>query len=80
MDCTESLVLLSDYRDGLLNEAVRALISKHLEECPPCNGLYLDIDIIVTSAPGMRADDGINYPDENIIWQRVRVATNPGQS
>jgi predicted anti-sigma-YlaC factor YlaD len=79
MDCTESLVLLSDYRDGLLDAALRALISKHLEECPPCNGLYLDIDIIVTSAPVMCADDGINYPDENIIWQRVRIATSTGR-
>jgi predicted anti-sigma-YlaC factor YlaD len=72
-NCARSLSLLSDYRDGALNEEEKALVREHLAECPPCLVVHQDIDLIIMSAPVIRGEDGIAYPDENVIWQRMRL-------
>ncbi len=73
MNCARSLALLSDYRDGLLNEDEKALVRKHLEECPPCLVVLQDVELIITSAPIIRSEEGISFPDETAVWQRMRI-------
>lgn len=73
MDCAQSLALLSEYHDGALDENYQALVREHLEKCPPCMVILQDIDIIIVSAAVIRGEDGISYPDENVIWQRMRI-------
>ena len=73
MDCAESLGMLSDFRDGSLEEQHRSLVSQHLSLCPPCMGVFQDIDTIVATAKSFGSDNGISYPDENTIWERITV-------
>ncbi|MCA1630200.1 MAG: zf-HC2 domain-containing protein [Acidobacteria bacterium] len=73
MDCAEYLSLLSDYRDGSLDDGNRSRVSQHLDGCPPCKCVFTDIETIVTTASGFRAEDGISYPDEETFWQRITV-------
>lgn len=73
MDCAQSLALLSEYRDNALDESYQALVREHLEKCPPCLVIFQDIDLIVVSANIIRGEDGIAYPDENVLWQRLRI-------
>ncbi|HEX7998359.1 MAG TPA: zf-HC2 domain-containing protein [Pyrinomonadaceae bacterium] len=73
LDCAESLLQLSEYRDKALDENYYALVKEHLEKCPPCMVIYKDIDLIVMSAPVITNEDGIAFPDENVIWQRMRI-------
>jgi anti-sigma factor RsiW len=75
MDCAEYLSLLSDYRDGALDDGNRSRISEHLDGCPPCKCVSADIETIVTTARGFRTEDGISYPDEEVFWQRITVTT-----
>ncbi len=35
-ECTEAVEVLYHYLDGQLTEERRVLISRHLDECPPC--------------------------------------------
>lgn len=35
-ECTEAVELLYQYLDGQLTEERRILISRHLDDCPPC--------------------------------------------
>lgn len=74
MDCVESLALLSEYRDSGLEEEYRALVKEHLAKCPPCMGIFQDIDLIVMSAQVIQSEEGISYPDETAIWQRMRIS------
>ncbi|HEX8161241.1 MAG TPA: zf-HC2 domain-containing protein [Pyrinomonadaceae bacterium] len=73
MDCAEYLSLLSDYRDGALNDDHRLRVSQHLDGCPPCKCVFTDIETIITTASGFRTEDGISYPDEEVFWQRITV-------
>lgn len=73
MDCAKSLDLLSDFRDGLLGEGDRVLVSAHLAICPPCMGIFKDLDSIVAAATSFLGDDGIAFPDETIVWQRLSI-------
>jgi predicted anti-sigma-YlaC factor YlaD len=73
MDCDQSLSLLSDYRDGALDDGNRDLIIKHLDGCPPCKCVFTDIESIVVTASAFRDEDGISYPDEEIFWQRITI-------
>jgi predicted anti-sigma-YlaC factor YlaD len=73
MECAKSLLMLSEYRDGALDEEYRTLVKEHLENCPPCLVIFRDIDLIVMSAPAIGGEDGIAFPDENAIWQRMRI-------
>jgi predicted anti-sigma-YlaC factor YlaD len=75
MDCAQSLLLLSDYRDGALDDGNRTLVSQHLDGCPPCQCIYKDIETIILTASTFRNEDGISYPDEEIFWQRITVTT-----
>lgn len=72
-NCARSLALLSDYHDGLLDEAEQEFVRAHLGECPPCMVVLQDVQLIVTSAPIIRDEEGIAYPDENVIWQRLQI-------
>lgn len=72
-NCARSLALLSDYHDGVLDEAERDFVHTHLAECPPCVVVQQDVELIVTSAPIIRGEEGISFPDENVIWQRMRI-------
>jgi predicted anti-sigma-YlaC factor YlaD len=73
MDCSESLSLLSDYRDGGLDDGHRTLVSQHLDGCPPCKCIFTDIETIIITARSFVAEDGVSYPDEDIFWQRITV-------
>ena len=74
MDCAKSLELLSEFRDGALGDSDRALVSAHLAICVPCTGIFKDLDSIVSAATSfLRGDDGISFPDETVIWQRLSV-------
>ena len=74
MDCAKSLELLNEFRDGLLTDSDRTLVSAHLAICVPCMGIFKDLDSIVAAASSfLRGEDGISFPDETVIWQRVSV-------
>jgi predicted anti-sigma-YlaC factor YlaD len=73
MDCSESLLLLSDYRDGGLDDDNHTLISQHLDGCPPCKCIFTDIEAIIVMARSFTSEDGVSYPDEDIFWQRITV-------
>lgn len=77
MDCDESLVLLSEYREGTLNEMVLVEIRAHLAECPPCMDVFIDLEAIVVAASGLRSQQEITFPDETVIWQRMSIHKRP---
>ncbi|HEY0406576.1 MAG TPA: zf-HC2 domain-containing protein [Pyrinomonadaceae bacterium] len=72
-NCAKSLELLSDYHEGALDESQKEFVRTHLGECPPCMVVLQDIEVIITSAPVIRGEDGISFPDENAVWQRMRI-------
>ncbi|MGI9104922.1 MAG: zf-HC2 domain-containing protein [Pyrinomonadaceae bacterium] len=74
MDCEQSLEVLSEYYAGDLGEIERVAVHVHLSCCPPCNDVYLDVEIIVVSARVLRAEDGVSFPDENAVWQRMQFS------
>ena len=72
MDCSESLTMLSDLHDGALDELNTTAVREHLAKCKPCEGIFFDIDAIVVAAHVMRGTaDGIAFPDEDALWQRM---------
>ncbi len=74
MDCAKYLELLSDYRDGALDQDMRALVQTHLSDCLPCDGIFQDLESIVNTAIIMRSETlDISFPDENVIWQRLNL-------
>lgn len=75
VECEKSLEMLSDYRDGLLGDDERTLVSKHLSKCPPCDGIYKDLDSIILTAIVLRLEEGVQFPDEEAIWQRLSIGT-----
>ena len=78
LDCTKSLELLSDYRDGSLDEVEVVLVRSHLDGCPPCTGIFHDLEVIVITARSLSSEESIAFPDENIIWQRIGTGRNGG--
>lgn len=74
INCAKSLELLSDFRDDALNEKDRASVSEHLATCLPCTGVFQDIDSIIITATILRREEDISFPDENALWQRMRLA------
>ncbi len=74
MDCVKSIMLLSDFHDGALNQEEQAQVRAHLALCSPCKGIFRDIDTIVTAASKLRDEQGIAFPDENVLWQRMQIA------
>ena len=73
MDCEESVALLSEFREGTLNEMVLVEIRAHLVECPPCMDVFIDLEAIVVAASGLRSEQEISFPDETVIWQRMSI-------
>ena len=74
MDCEESLPLLSDYHANELGSPERDGVRQHLEDCPPCCDVLHDVETIIQSAPSLREEESISFPDENSIWQRIQFS------
>lgn len=73
MDCARSIELLSEYSAGSLGEDDSIFIMTHLTACVDCNGVFEELKLIVQTAAALRSENGIAYPDEEILWQRVSV-------
>jgi hypothetical protein len=73
MDCARSIELLSEYSAGSLGEDEIIFVSTHLSACVDCNGVFEDLKQIVQTASALRSENGIAYPDEEVLWQRVSV-------
>ena len=71
MDCARSIELLSDYDAGLLGDDDKLFVVTHLSTCADCDGVFQDLKLIVLTALAMRAENGIAYPDEEALWQRL---------
>ena len=71
MDCDRSIELLSDYDAGLLGDDDKLLVITHLSACSDCDGIFKDLKLIVQTALAMRNENGIAYPDEDALWQRL---------
>ena len=75
-DCAKSLELLSDFRDDALDETLRALVHTHLSKCVPCMGIFRDLDAIIVAATVLRVEEGLTFPDEDALWQRMNIGTH----
>jgi len=73
MKCAKSLELLSDFHDGMLEEALQVEVRTHLAGCNPCAGVFEDLDTIVLAATTLRANPEVAFPDEQAIWQRMNI-------
>lgn len=74
MDCTESLPLLSELHDGALDDMLQTQIKTHLAGCPPCADVFSDLSEIVNVAVALNLKQEIAFPDEDAMWQRMRIA------
>ncbi|HYY56699.1 MAG TPA: zf-HC2 domain-containing protein [Pyrinomonadaceae bacterium] len=77
MDCAKSLELLSDFHDGVLDTTAQSEVKTHLETCRPCAGVFRDLDTIVMAAAVLRAEPGIAFPDDTLVWQRLSISKGP---
>jgi hypothetical protein len=73
MECDESLELLSELHAGTLEETIALTIRRHLADCPPCCGVFDDIQTIVVTATSLGSNDQLEFPDENTVWQRITM-------
>ena len=71
MDCARSIELLSEYNAGSLADGDSVFIREHLSICTDCDGVFQDLKLIVQTALAMRSENGIAYPDEDGLWQRL---------
>ena len=71
MDCARSIELLSEYTAGSLGDDDSVFVRTHLTACADCNGVLEDLKLIVQTAIAMRSENGIAYPDEEVLWQKV---------
>ena len=71
MDCSRSIELLSEYNAGSLAESDSVFVRTHLTACTDCNGVFEELKMIVQAAVAMRSENGIAYPDEETLWQRL---------
>jgi hypothetical protein len=71
MDCARSIELLSDYDAGFLGDDDKLFVITHLSTCADCDGVFRDLKLIVQTALAMRSENGIAYPDEEVLWQRL---------
>ena len=71
MDCDRSIELLSEYDAGLLGDDDVLFVRTHLLGCADCDGVFRDLKLIVQTAFAMRSENGIAYPDEDSLWQRL---------
>jgi predicted anti-sigma-YlaC factor YlaD len=73
MDCSRSIELLSEYHDGTLDREVYIQVRAHLSICPPCTIIFEELDVIVIAASSLQTEPGIAFPDEEAIWQRLKI-------
>ncbi|HEX8283886.1 MAG TPA: zf-HC2 domain-containing protein [Pyrinomonadaceae bacterium] len=73
MDCAKSIELLSEYSAGSLGDDDSIFVRTHLSACTDCDGVFQDLKQIVQTALAMRSENGIAYPDEEVLWQRLSV-------
>ncbi|HEY0321295.1 MAG TPA: hypothetical protein VGC66_10095 [Pyrinomonadaceae bacterium] len=74
MECEESLALLSELHAGTIEESIALSIHRHLADCPPCCGVYEDIQTIIVTATSLgQSNDQLEFPDENQVWQRITL-------
>ncbi|CAN5284944.1 MAG: zf-HC2 domain-containing protein [Pyrinomonadaceae bacterium] len=78
MDCVESIVVLSEYHDGALDELSAAQVREHLLICIECHGIFRDLEVIITQASVLRDAPGLAFPDETVIWQRMSFIKRAG--
>jgi hypothetical protein len=71
MDCSKSIELLSEYSAGSLGDDDSIFVKTHLLGCADCDGVFRDLKLIVQTALAMRSENGIAYPDEDALWQRL---------
>ena len=71
MDCARSIELLSEYSAGTLGDDDQIFVRTHLTGCADCDGVFRDLKLIVQTALAMRSENGIAYPDEEALWQRL---------
>jgi hypothetical protein len=74
MDCDRSIELLSEYSAGSLGDDDVIFVKTHLTGCVDCDGVFQDLKLIVQTAIAMRSENGIAYPDEEVLWQRVSAS------
>jgi hypothetical protein len=74
MECTESLNLLSDLHDHLLDDPVERQVKSHLDGCPPCANVFGELSEIVQVSVRLNQNPSIDFPDEDDIWRRMRLA------
>jgi len=74
MDCDRSIELLSEYSAGSLGDDDVIFVRTHLTGCVDCDGVFQDLKLIVQTALAMRSENGIAYPDEEVLWQRVSAS------
>jgi anti-sigma factor RsiW len=55
--CRQAVELMSDYVDGLLDEADRARLEAHLAGCPHCSEYLAQIRDVVAAAGRVEPDD-----------------------
>jgi len=77
MDCAKSLELLSEYRVGGLEESELVLVRTHLSGCEDCDGVFKDLELILQAVASLRNTNGLAYPDENVIWERLSLSKGP---
>ena len=71
MDCARSIELLSEYSAGSLGDDDITFVRTHLTACADCDGVLRELTLIVQTAVAMRSENGIPYPDEEALWQRL---------
>ncbi|MFN2413793.1 MAG: hypothetical protein ABR603_01490 [Pyrinomonadaceae bacterium] len=74
MDCAKSIELLSDFSAGSLGDQDSIFVRTHLSACVDCDGVFRDLKLIVETALAMRSENGIAYPDEEVLWQRLSAS------
>lgn len=72
MNCTKTVALLSELHADALDEGVRVEVRTHLAECLLCADVYGDLRVIVEHSRLLHTDEGIKFPDEEIIWHRIQ--------
>lgn len=70
MNCTKSVVLLSDFHDGLLNDMETAQVRTHLLICRSCREISHDLELIIAAAAELRDEGSVTCPNEKVSWQR----------
>jgi predicted anti-sigma-YlaC factor YlaD len=74
MDCAKSLELLSEYHANSLQEPEVVFVRTHLTGCVTCHEVYEELNMIVQATAILREADGIAYPDESVLWQRLNFS------